>query len=54
MRRQDRGDRNQVLLLDVRIAQREFEGRQPLPVDPDAAGEEKALGNWKHRSSVGC
>ena len=27
LRRQDRGDRNQVLLLDVGIAQREFEGR---------------------------
>jgi len=45
---QDRGDADQVLLLDIGVAQRKFEGGQPLPVDADAAGQEHALGERKH------
>ena len=46
--RQDRRHADQVLLLDIGIAQGEFERRQPLPMDADAAGEEKARRNRKH------
>jgi hypothetical protein len=46
--RQNGRHAHQVLLLYVRVAQGEFERRQPLPMDTDAAGEEKALRNRKH------
>src|SRR3984957_17409851 len=52
LRRQDRRDRDQILLLDIGIAQRIFEGCQLLAVDADAAGDKDALGKWKHCSSI--
>ena len=52
LRRQDRRDRDQILLLDIGIAQRKFERGQLLAMDADAAGEEEALGKWKHCSSI--
>ena len=52
LRRQDRGHRDQILLLDIGIAQRIFEGGELLAMHADAAGEKDALGNWKHRSSI--
>src|SRR5208282_1144339 len=46
--RQDRGDSNEILLLDIRIAQRVFEGVEQVPVNADAAGQEYAFRNGKH------
>jgi hypothetical protein len=53
LRRQNRGYRNKILLLDIGVAQRVLERRKLLAMDADAAGQEYALGNWKHRSSTG-
>jgi hypothetical protein len=47
-RRQDRGHRHQVLLLDIGFAKGQLEGRQPLAMDADAAGQEEMGGNGKH------
>ena len=52
LRRQDRRDRRQILLLDIGIAQRIFERCKLLAMDADAAGEKDAIGKWKHCSSI--
>ena len=39
---------NEVLLLDIRGAQRVFEGGEQVAVNADAAGQEYALWNGKH------
>ena len=46
--RQDRGDGDEILLLDVGVAQRELEGGEPVAMDADAAGEEEAGRDGKH------
>jgi hypothetical protein len=46
--RQDRRDGHEVLLLDIRGAQRVFEGGEQVAVNADAAGQEYALWNGKH------
>ena len=46
--RQDGRDGDQVLLLDIGIAQRQLESGELLAMDPDAAGQEEAGRNRKH------
>jgi hypothetical protein len=46
--RQDRGDAHEILLLDVRIAQRQFEGGKPLAVNADAMGQKEAFRDTQH------
>jgi len=49
LRRQNRGNRNKILLLDIRIPKRVFERRELLPVGTDATSQKHAFGNRKHR-----
>jgi hypothetical protein len=43
MGRQNRRHTNQVLLLDIRVAQGEFECCQPLPMNTDAVVRKKLV-----------
>ena len=47
-RRQDRGYGDEVLLLDIGVAQREFERRQQVAMDADASGQEHAGRHREH------
>ena len=54
-RRDDGRHADDVLLFDIGVPERKFEGSQQFTMDPDAAGEEEPLRNRKHvfaRASV--
>jgi len=52
VRRQDRGDADKILLLNIRSAERIFECSEQMPVNADAAirNTHFGMGNIRHRS----
>jgi len=40
---------NQVLLLYIRVAQCELEGREGMTMDANAIGQEHACRTWEHK-----